>query len=140
MKIWFQWFFRLFSDRVLFSRVFWTIATLNRVSWNDSEFLLPFFNILDTVEAEIFFFCACPVIFWHGSFSNAILMASWFMPWGLPDRGLFFRDYETFNHCFIQWTVVLLTFSCFEISIFLKPACNKVYISILVVSIRRLDV
>ena len=66
-----------------------------------------------------------------------IFMTSWFTAYGLSDRGRSFRNSEPLKHCFTWWTVILLTFSCFKISGFLKPTCKKVNISILLASIRR---
>ena len=128
------WFFRSFNKPVPLTRLFWTIAALNR-GFLERLRLLPliFLNILDTVKIEMSF-CSCPVIIWQESFWKAFLMASWLITWGLPDRGWSFSATEAFNRC---WTVILLTLSCFKISNFLKPARNKVDILSLFASIKR---
>ena len=109
------WFFRSFSKPVLFSRCFWPIAALNK-GFLELLMLFPsiFLTILDTVETEIFFFCASLVIFWHGSLSMAFLVASWLISWGLPDRGRSFRNLQAFKRCSTWWTVILLTFNCLK--------------------------
>ena len=108
------------------------------ISWSISDFFLPlFWPSWHTVETEIFFFCASPVIFRRGSFSNAFLVSFWLTTWGLPDQGQSFRDSETVKRCTTRWTIILLTFNCFEISSFLNPAPNKVHILILSASIMR---
>ena len=105
-----------------FSRRFWVIAALNWCFLERLRFFPTFFsNVLDTVEIEMFFFCASLVIFWHGSFSKAFLMASWLITWGRPDRRPFFRRFEVFKRCSTRWTVFLLTFNCFEFLDFVKP-------------------
>ena len=63
--------------------------------------------------------------------SKAFFMPSWLMTCRLSDRGRSYRDTEAFKCCSTRWTIFLLTFSCFQVSVFLKPARNKVVISII---------
>ena len=72
----------------------------------------------------------------HFLLSKVILMPLWLIIWCLPNKGRSFRDSCVFKRS-MRWTVILLTFSCFEISVLLKPASSKVDISILLVLIRR---
>ena len=102
-----------------------TLLHSTGVSWIVSDFFLPIFlAVLDTMETEILFFCASLVIFWHGLFSNASLMASWLITWGLSDRGQSFRDWglQTIFH---PKTLIMLTFICFKISIFWSSWVSK---------------
>ena len=86
-RIWFLCFFWAFNKWVLFCRLLWTIAALNR-GFLDRLRLFPliFFIIVDKVETAIFFFSVSFVIFGHGSSSNAFLTISWLITWGLFDR------------------------------------------------------
>ena len=98
-------------------------------------FPLIFLTILNTVE-NIFFFCASPVFFGHESFSKAF----WWFP-GLKPEVFLIEDYlletDAFKRCSTRWTIILPTFSYFEVSVFLNPAFIKVNFSILLTSVRR---
>ena len=114
-------FFRSLHKRALLSRCFWTIVTVNKGFLECLRYFPPILlTFLVTLETEIFFFFASLVIFWHDSFF--FLMASWLITWDLPERGRSVRDSETFKRYYPQWTVILVTFRCFGISVFLKPA------------------
>ena len=139
IRFWFLWKFRSFKKQVLFSKRFWAIAALNRDFLERLQFFSHIFlNILDAVETKIFFLCLCCaifVIFWHGLFRTRIWasgmerrMPSWFITWGLPDRGRFFTDSKAFKRCSTRWTAILLN---------LKTSRNKVDILILLGSSRR---
>ena len=44
-----------------------------------------------------FIFCVNLVTFWNVSFSNAFMIASWLITWGIPDRGESFRALKPSN-------------------------------------------
>ena len=58
------------------------ITRITRILERLRVFSPIYLNILDTVEKEIFFFCANLVIFCHGSISKAFFDA--FLNYGLP--------------------------------------------------------
>ena len=127
MKIRFLWFFS-HSTNVCFSSGTSELptATLNKDFLKSLRIFSPIFlTILDTAETETFF-CATLVFFWHGLFSNVFLRASWLTTWSLPYRGQSCRAFRL-QTLFHPMNVVQLTFNCFEISVFWKPARNKGY-------------
>ena len=91
MVIRFPCFFRSFNKRVLF-RHFQTIAAFNRGFLERLRLFLSSFWPSWTQWGTEIFFCSSLVIFWLGPFSEAYLVASWLIIWGLPDRGRSFRD------------------------------------------------
>ena len=64
MSIRYQWFFRSFNKQLLLSRLYWTIAALNRSFLERLSLFSPIsLTILSTVETESFFFSSSLVIF-----------------------------------------------------------------------------
>ena len=77
-------------------------------------------TLMNIVETKISHFRVSLVIFWHGSFSEAFLRASWLVTWGLSDRRRSVRESETFKRCSTRWSVIPLNFVWFEILVFLE--------------------
>ena len=137
MRIRFPWFFRSFNKWVILSRRFWTIAVRNSSFLEHLRLFSPIFlTILDTVEPEVFF-CVSLVIFWYDVVFEGLFDD--FLAYSLKYSWLttIFWNSEAFKRSFTQWTVILLTFSCFKISVFRKPVRNQINISTLLPFIRR---